>query len=169
MSISDSLGTLARATNLTKLDTQWERDPKDFPHNAVHAAKYCELRGVNADSVLFDAMPSNGTEMESLYDAQDIYDRQGVVQRQDMAVTNAYNAFYTCLAGALKRNPERLPRFLEMIHSFDFVDVDEWPWLCGLASDIYEAHPRDYMAAVNKLKGKSRTEALDCRQAPDAP
>jgi len=125
---------------------------------------YAKLRGPNANSVLISAMPSDGKEMEALYHAQDT--KQG----QDMAVTEAYNTFYTQLAGALERNPERLPQFLRMIHAFNYVDiVDEWPWLCGLASKIYDAHPDAYISAVNRLEPAFRQEAADCKQAPDAP
>jgi hypothetical protein len=63
---------------------------------------YSSLEGPNPDPILIGAMPSNGKEMEALYDAQDT--KQG----QDMAVTEAYYTFYTRLADALGRNPERL-------------------------------------------------------------
>ncbi len=85
---------------------------------------YSKLEGTNPDAVLINAMPNTGKEMETLYDAQDT--KLG----QDMAVTEAYNTFYTRLADALGRNPECLPQFLRMIHVFHYVDnVDEWPWL----------------------------------------
>jgi hypothetical protein len=120
---NDSLGTLARAKNLAEVEKQWTQAPLNYPHRAVHAAMYSSLEGPNPDAILIGAMPSNGKEMEALYDAQDT--KQG----QDMAVTEAYYTFYTRLADALGRNPERLPQFLRMIHAFDYVDkVDESPW-----------------------------------------
>lgn len=164
VSFNDSLGALARARNLTQLERQWKQAPKDYPHRAVHAAMYSSLGGPNPDAVLIGAMPSNGKEMEALYDAQDT--KHG----QDMAVTEAYDSFYTRLADALGRNPEQLPQFLRMIHAFHYVDiVDEWPELCGLASKIYDTHPDAYTSAVNKLEPAFRREAMDCKQAPDAP
>jgi hypothetical protein len=167
---NDSLGALARATTLEQLVQRWKADPKDFPHRAVHAAMYCKLRGPDADSVLIASMPDNGREMDSFYDSQDIYDAQGNVQWHDEAVNDAYHAYYRCLADAVARNPDELPRFLEMIHSFDYVDnVDEWPWLCGLASRLYQIHPRQYMIAATKLSGELRSEAIACRVPPDAP
>ena len=109
-------------------------------------------------------MPRNGEEMEALYNYQ--HTEQG----QDMAVTKAYDTFYTRLADALDRNPEKLPQFLKMIHAFHYVDiVDEWPWLCGLASKIYDHHPAAYMSAVSRLDPGFKSEAMDCRQPPDAP
>jgi hypothetical protein len=163
-SVSDHLGALARATTLTELESQWNHAPKDYPHRAVYAAMYSKLGGMNPAAVLISAVPTSGKEMEALYDAQDT--KQG----QDMAVTEAYHRFYSHLADALERNPERLPQFLRMIHAFDFVDnVDEWPWLCGLASKIYKAHPDAYMSAVNRLQPKFKREAMDCKQPPDAP
>jgi hypothetical protein len=163
-SFNDSLGTLARAKNLTQLEMQWKQAPKDYPHRAVRAAMYSSLGGPNPDAVLIGAMPSNGKEMEVLYDAQDT--KQG----QDMAVTEARNAFYTQLADALGRSPERLPQFLRIIHAFHYVDnVDEWPWLCGLASKIYDNHPDAYISAIKRLESSFKQEAMDCKQAPDAP
>ena len=125
---------------------------------------YTKLEGPDHDAVLISAMPTDGKEMEALYHAQDT--RQG----QDMAVTEAYNTFYTRLADALGRNPERLPQFLRMIHAFHYVDiVDEWPWLCGLASKIYDTHPDAYISAATRLEPAFKQEAMDCKQAPDAP
>jgi hypothetical protein len=43
------------------------------------------------------------------------------------------------------------------------------PWLCGLASKIYDAHPAAYISAVNRLAPAFKQEALDCKKAPDAP
>lgn len=163
-SFNDSLGALARTKTLAELQKQWTLAPRDYPHRAVHAAKYSSLGGLNSDAVLIGAMPSNGEEMEALYDAQDT--KQG----QDMAVTEARSSFYTGLAGALGRHPERLPQFLRMIHAFHYIDnVDEWPWLCGLASKIYDSYPDAYVSAVNRLEPAFKREAIDCKQAPEAP
>ena len=163
-SFHDSLGTLARATSLIQLETLWSHSLHDYPHRAIHAAIYLKLKGSNSDAMLIHAMPADGSEMEALYKAQDT--KQG----QDMAVTEAYTAYYTNLADAVGRDPERLPQFQKMIHAFNFVDiVDEWPWLCGLASKIYDAHPDAYISAASKLGPKFRQEALDCKEAPDAP
>lgn len=130
----------------------------------MHAAVYTKLGGVDSDGALIGAMPSDGKEMEALYDSQDTN------QGQDMLVTEAYNTFYSRLAEALGRNPSKLPQFLRMIHAFHFVDnVDEWPWLCGLASKIYKAHPREYAVAAAQAGKDYRKEALDCRVPPDAP
>ena len=163
-SLNDSLGRLARANNLDELARQWSQAPKDYPHRAVHAATYANLKGRNPDAVLIRAMPVNGKEMEALYDAQDT--RQG----QDMAVTQAYGTFYTQLANALRRHPQRLPQFFKMIHSFHYVDnVDEWPILCELASRIYDTHPDEYKRAASRLSPQFRREAMECKQAPDVP
>src|ERR1700738_4820524 len=124
-SFDDSLGNLARVKSLNDLEGLWARDPHDFPHCAVHAAVYSKLGGLESDTVLIGAMPSDGKEMKAFYDSQDTN------QGQDMLVTEAYNTFYSRLAEALGRNPSKLPQFLRMIHAFHFVDnVDEWPWLC---------------------------------------
>jgi hypothetical protein len=164
ISFNDSLGSLARAKTLSQLEKRWTEAPKDYPHRAIHAAMYSKLGGPNPDVVLIDAMPSDGKEMEALYHGQDTQ------QGQDMTVTKAYDAFYTWLADALGRHPEELPRFLRMIHAFHYVDiVDEWPWLCGLASKIYDTHPDAYISAVSKLEHEFRSEAMDCKQPPDAP
>ena len=150
--------------NLVELEKQWTQAPRDYPHRAVHAAMYSSLGGPNPDATLMGAMPSNGREMEAFYNAQDT--KQG----QDMAVTEARNTFYTRLADALGRNPERLPQFLRMIHAFHYTDnVDEWPWLCGLASKIYNAHSDAYISAANRLEPAFKQETMDCKQAPDAP
>jgi hypothetical protein len=102
--------------------------------------------------------------MEALYHAQQ------TEQGQDMAVTEAYDIFYTRLADALGRHPKRLPQFFRMVHAFHYVDiVDEWPWLCGLASKIYDAHPGAYTSAVGRLEPEFKSQALQCKQAPDAP
>ena len=164
VSFNDSLGALARAKNLAQLEKQWTQAPKDYPHRAVHAAMYTKLEGPNPEAILISAMPIDGKEMEALYHAQDTN------QGQDTAVTEAYNTFYTQLADALGRHPERLPQFLRMIHAFHYVDnVDEWPWLCGLASKIYNTHSDAYISAVSKLEHEFKGEAMDCRKAPDAP
>ena len=163
-SFHDSLGSLARANSFVQLETLWHLSPQDYPHRAIHAEMYVQLRGSSPDAMLIRAMPADGGEMEALYKAQDT--KQG----QDMAVTEAYSAYYTNLADALSRDPERLPQFLKMIHAFNLVDiVDEWPWLCGLASKIYDANPRVYISAANKLDPKFRQQALDCKEPPDAP
>jgi hypothetical protein len=163
-SFHDSLGELARANSLVQLETLWSHSPHDYPHRAIHAAMHLRLGGPNPDTMLVRAMPADGSEMAALYKAQDT--KQG----QDMAVTEAYSAYYTNLADAVGRDPERLPQFLKMIHAFNFVDiVDEWPWLCGLASNIYDAHPDAYISAAKKLGPKFRQEALDCKEPPDAP
>lgn len=87
-----------------------------------------------------------------------------------MAVTEARNRFYPQLADALGRNPEKLPQFIRMIHAYHFVDnVDEAPWLCGLASTIFKSHPKQYMAAAARVGGDYEKEALECREPPDAP
>ncbi len=125
---------------------------------------YTKFKGPISDSVLIGVMPSDGKEMEAFYQAQD------TAQGQDMAVSEAYNIFYTQLAEALGRHPEKLPQFLRMIHAFHYVDnVDEWPWLCGLASKIYDTHPISYKAAAKSLKSEFRRDAVDCEQVPDAP
>jgi hypothetical protein len=164
-SFDDSLGTLARAETLTQLENLWwMHGPHDFPHRAVHAAMYSKLGGPNRDALLIGAMPSDDREMKALYDSQD------TSQGQDMRVTEAYNSFYSRLADALGRNPAKLPQFLRMIHPFHFVDnADESPWLCGLASTIYKAHPRKYMTAVAQVEVDFKKEALECRNPPDAP
>ena len=163
-SMNDSLGTLARATTIKQLEKVWSGAPKDFPHRAVHAAVHFKLRGANSDTILINALPSNGKEMEALYDAQ------GTRQGQDMAVTDAYSTFYSAVSHALLRRPEQLPQFLRMIHAFHYVDnVDEWPWLCELASKVYDAAPQQYMRAVKQVEREYRQEALDCRKPPDAP
>src|SRR4051812_38454505 len=82
---NDSLGMLARATTLAELETLLSRATKDFPHRAIYAAKYVELKGKDADSVLLRSLPNNGKQMEQLYEAQDTRDGQ------DLAVTEAYN------------------------------------------------------------------------------
>ena len=163
-SFDDSLGKLARAATLTQLEILWASDSHDFPHRAVHAAMYSKLGGPNPDPVLIGAMPTNGEEMQALYDAQD------TAHGQDMAVTEARNEFYSKLTNALSRNPAKLPQFLRMIHAFHFVDnVDEWPWLCGLASTIFKAHPSEYMNAVGSVGKDYEKEALECKEPPDAP
>src|SRR5262249_30856291 len=161
-SFNDSLGALARAATLAQLENQWTHAPRDYCHSAVHAAMYSKLGGPNPDPILISAMPSNGKEMEALYDAQD------TEHEQDMAVTEAYDRFYSRLADATGRNPERLPQFLRMIHAFHFVDnADESPWLCGLASRIYDAHPKTYISAVSRLEPEFRSDAMNCRRPPD--
>jgi hypothetical protein len=125
---------------------------------------YSKLGGINSDAALIGAMPRDGKEMEAFYDAQD------TDQGQDMAVTEAHGTYYSRLAEALGRSPANLPQFLRMIHAFHFVDnVDESPWLCGLASDIYEAHPKQYMVAVGRVGKDYKKEALECRQPSDMP
>lgn len=163
-SFGDSLGTLARANTTEQLSKQWRDGPKDFPHRAVYAALYSKLTTANSDRLLLDSMPSTGEQMEALYDAQDT--RGG----QDMAVTKAYSEYYPALADAVARHPLYLPQFLRTIHSFHFVDnVDEWPWLCGLASKIYQAHPSEYLTAVKQVEPRFRRESAVCKEPPDAP
>lgn len=163
-SFDDSLGTLARARTIQQLSSLWATAPRDYPHRAVYAALYFKLGVANQDVVLLNAMPSDGKEMETFYNAQDT--RQG----QDKAVTEAYSEFYPALAGAVARHPQKLPKFLRMIHAFHFVDnVDESPWLCGLASGIYHANPDEYLKAVQQVEPGFREESLACKQPPDAP
>jgi hypothetical protein len=163
-SSSDSLGKLSSASNLEQLRTTFKTAPKDFPHQAVYSAQYYKLGGNNADSLLLKTLPTDGKQMQQFYEAQNT--REG----QDMAVTKAYTTFYEASADAIAKYPSYLPHFLRMIHSFHYVDnVDEWPWLCGLASKIYKKVPKQYMTAVGKLELEDRKEALNCRQAPDAP
>lgn len=149
---------------MQQLENLWSSAPKDFSYRAVHAAMYYRLHGANADAVLLNALPDNGREMEDLYAAQDT--RAG----QDMAVTEAYNTFYTALSNVLARRPEQIPQFLRMIHAFHYVDnVDEWPWLCGLASNVYAAAPQQYRSAVKHVEKEYRKEASACEKPPEAP
>jgi hypothetical protein len=155
---------LARATTLTELDAAFSSATKDFPHRAVYAARYVELKGKDADSVLLSSLPNNGKQMEQLYGAQDTRDGQ------DLAVTDAYNTFYKAVSQAVRRRPEHLPHFLRMIHAYHYVDnVEEWPHLCELASTIYDQIPSQYIVAVKALEPEYRREALDCRKPLDAP
>src|SRR5260370_19128351 len=78
VSFEDSLGTLARAETLTRLESLWENNPHDFPHRAVHAAMISKLGGSNPDAVLISAMPTTGKEMQALYDAQVTKQRQAM-------------------------------------------------------------------------------------------
>jgi hypothetical protein len=161
---SDSLGKLASASNLEELRAAFKTLPTDFPHQAVYAAQYHKLGGNDADSLLLKSLPIDGKQMQQFYESQNT--REG----QDMAVTVAYTTFYEATAKAVANHPSYLPHFLRMIHSFNYVDnVDEWPWLCGLASEIYSRVPKQYMTAVGKLEPQYRKEALNCRREPDAP
>jgi hypothetical protein len=161
---NDSLARLASATSLEQLRTAFQSAPHNFAHQAVYAAQYYKLGGRNADSLLLRSLPRDGKQMKHLYEAQDT--REG----QDMAVTEAYNTFYEASADAVVKHPLYLPHFLRMIHSFNYEDnVDEWPWLCGLASKIYSRVPQQYMTAVGKLERAYRKDALNCREGPDAP
>jgi hypothetical protein len=158
-SMDDALGRLARATTLKDLNRENVDAPRDFTHRAVYAAIYSKLRGPNADAVLLAALPSNGREMETFYDAQD------TDEGQDKAVTAAYYAFYKGISKAVIRRSALLPQFLRMIHAFHYIDnVDEWPMLCDLAQKIYVAAPKQYMRAVNRVELEYREEALECRE-----